>query len=194
MDVPFFPEHYINLVSNIESGSSPLNLTLNINGSFSIVDATLSHTGIGPVELMEIEPDEYQVSMIDEGITYFTVEVAHDAVTYTDTISIMVVDASEIDALLQQKWADMKIRLANGDITGALNYFSEGTRPIFEYNFNLLNAHLNEIIAGMQSITLVKIEEDMAEYNLVGEQAGQSFSFYLLFQKTTDGTWRIVNF
>ena len=88
----------------------------------------------------------------------------------------------------------MKTKLSDGDIVGALNYFSDGTRPIFEYNFNLLNAHLNEIIAGMQSITLVKIEEDMAEYNLVGEQAGQSFSFYLLFQKTADGTWRIVNF
>ena len=84
--------------------------------------------------------------------------------------------------------------LGNGDISSALAYFSEGTRPIFEYNFNLLSDHLDEIIAGMQSITLVKIQEDMAEYNLVGEQAGQSFSFYLLFQKTVDGTWRIVNF
>ena len=96
--------------------------------------------------------------------------------------------------MLQQKWADMKSRLSNGDISGALNCFSEGTRPLFEYNFNLLSTHLNEIIAGMQNITLVKIEEDMAEYNLVGEQGGQIYSFYLLFQKTADGTWRIVNF
>ncbi len=106
----------------------------------------------------------------------------------------MVVDAAKIDALLQQKWSDMKTMLGNGDIPGALNHFSEGTRPIFECNFNLLNAHLDEIIAGMQSITLVKIEENRAEYNLVGQQAGQAFSFYLLFQKAADGTWRIVNF
>jgi hypothetical protein len=65
---------------------------------------------------------------------------------------------------------------------------------MFDYNFNLPSSHLNEIIASMQSITLVKIEEDRAEYNLVGQQGGQSFSFYLLFQKTGDGIWRIVNF
>ncbi|WP_167527983.1 Ig-like domain-containing protein [Desulfosarcina alkanivorans] len=188
------PEHYIELHANITSGSAPLDFSLHIRGTFSIQDAIITYTGIAPVELMEVEPDEFQVSMIDEGIAWYTAKVVHEGVTYTDTIAVMVVDVAEIDALLQQKWADMKKRLGNGDIPGALEYFSEATRPTFEYNFNLLNAHLDEIIAGMRSITLVKIEEDMAEYNLVGEQAGQPFSFYLLFQKTGDGTWRIVNF
>jgi hypothetical protein len=188
------PEHYIELHTNITSGSAPLDFSLHIRGTFSIQDAIITYTGIAPVELMEVEPDEFQVSMIDEGIAWYTAKVVHEGVTYTDTIAVMVVDVAEIDALLQQKWADMKKRLGNGDIPGALEYFSEATRPTFEYNFNLLNAHLDEIIAGMRSITLVKIEEDMAEYNLVGEQAGQPFSFYLLFQKPGDGTWRIVNF
>ncbi len=49
-------------------------------------------------------------------------------------------------------------------------------------------------IACPQRITLVKIVEDQAQYNLVGEQGGESFSFHLVFQKATDGTWRIVNF
>ena len=88
----------------------------------------------------------------------------------------------------------MKDRLGSGDIICALEYFSEGTRPIFEYNFSLLSEHLDEIIAGMQGITLVKIQENTAEYNLIGEQGGQTFSFYLLFMQTADGTWRIVNF
>ena len=189
-----FPEHHIRLFPTIVSGSSPLDASLHLSGTFSIQDATISHTGTAPVELIEIELDEYRVRMVDQGITYFTAEAVHDAVTYTDTIAVMVVDAAKIDALLQQKWDDMKTRLGNGDIPGAMNHFSEGTRPIFEYNFNLLNAHLGEIIAGMQSITLVKIEESTAEYNLVGQQAGQAFSFYLLFQQTADGTWRIVNF
>ena len=190
----FIPEHDIRLIPSMASGSSPFGFSLTINGSFGIDNATISYTGPEPSELVEFEPDEYRISMVDEGITWFTAEAVHDAVTYSDTIAIVVVDEAEIDALLNQKWADMKTRLSNGDISGALKCFSEGTRPLFEYNFNLLSAHLNEIIAGMQNITLVKIEEDMAEYNLVGEQGGQIYSFYLLFQKTADGTWRIVNF
>jgi len=118
----------------------------------------------------------------------------HEGVTYTDTVAVVVVDAAQINALLQQKWAEMRTRLGNGDIPGALDYFTEGTRPIFEYNFNLLADHLDEIIAGMQTITLVKIQDETAEYNLIGEQGGQTLSFYLLFMQTADGTWRIVNF
>ena len=131
---------------------------------------------------------------MEEGIVYFTARVVHEGVTYTDTIAIIVVDEAEIDALLQQKWENMKAKLGSGDIDEALNDFSEGTKPMFEYNFNLLSDHMSEIIAGMQSITLVRIEENQAVYNLVGEQAGQNFSFNLLFMKSADGIWRIVNF
>jgi hypothetical protein len=38
------------------------------------------------------------------------------------------------------------------------------------------------------------LNTNKAEYNLVGERAGQFFPFYLQFHKTGDGTWRIVNF
>ncbi len=188
------PEHYISMASNIESGSSPLEADLSISGTFSIEDSTLTYTSYGTVDFLETGYDAYRISMIDEGIYYFTADVIYETVTYSDTIAIVLVNAAQIDALLQQKWMDMKTKLGSGDITGALNHFSEGTKPMFEYNFNLLSSHLNEIIAGMQSITLVKIVEDQAQYNLVGEQGGESFSFHLVFQKATDGTWRIVNF
>jgi plastocyanin len=188
------PEHYIRISANIEAANAPLETALRIGGTFSIDESTLNYAGPGTVDFLETEADAYRVGMVDEGIYYFTTEVIHDTVTYTDTIAIVVVDASALDALLQQKWADMRTKLSNSDITGALNYFSEGTKPIFEYNFILLSGHIGEIIAGMQGITLVKIEDNQAVYNLLGEQGGQTFSFYLLFQKTGDGIWRIVNF
>jgi hypothetical protein len=131
---------------------------------------------------------------MDTGIIYFTAQVVREGVTYTDTIAILVVDEAEIDALLQKKWEAMKAKLVSGDIEGALNFFSEGTRPMFEYNLTLLHDHMDEIITGMKSITLEKIEENQAQYNLVGQQGGQFFSFYLLFMKSADGIWRIVNF
>jgi hypothetical protein len=188
------PEHYINLSSNIESGSSPLELTLSIDGSFSIDNSTLSYAGVEAAELTKTQPDEYRVTLTEKGIVYFTAQVVHEGVTYTDTFAVMVVDGAQIDALLQQKWNDMKAKLASGDIDGALNYFSEGAKPMFEYNLTLLKDHMDEIISGMQSISLVKIQENQAEYSLIGQQDGQSFSFYLVFQKSADGIWQISFF
>jgi hypothetical protein len=188
------PEHYIRISANIEAANAPLETALRIDGTFSIDDSALSYAGPGTVEFLETGADAYRAGMVDEGIYYFTAEAIHDTVTYADTVAIVVVDGSALDALLQQRWADMKSRLSSGDIDGALTYFSEGTKPLFEYNFNLLNDHMSEVIAGMQSITLVRIEENQVVYNLVGEQGGQAFSFYLLFIRSTDGIWRIVNF
>jgi plastocyanin len=188
------PEHYIRISANIEAANAPLETALRIDGTFSIDDSALNYAGPGTIDFLETGADAYRASMVDEGIYYFTAEAIHDTVTYADTVAIVVVDGSALDALLQQRWADMKSRLSSGDIDGALTYFSEGTKPLFEYNFNLLNDHMSEVIAGMQSITLVRIEENQVVYNLVGEQGGQAFSFYLLFIRSTDGIWRIVNF
>ncbi len=88
----------------------------------------------------------------------------------------------------------MKARLAAGDIDGALKDFDQGTRPTFEYNLNLLQDHLGEFVAGMKRVTLVKATENLAEYNLVGEQNGQEYSFYLVFEKDGQGIWRLKFF
>jgi hypothetical protein len=46
----------------------------------------------------------------------------------------------------------------------------------------------------MKSVTLVKASDRIAEYNLVGEQNGQEFSFYLVFEKDGYGIWRLKFF
>lgn len=75
-----------------------------------------------------------------------------------------------------------------------MNYFSEATKPMYEYNFNLLSDHLPEMVNGVKTITLVKIENGEAGYNMVGTQNGQDFSFHLLFDNKPDGIWRIKFF
>ena len=97
------PEHHIRISANIEAANAPLETALRIDGTFSIDDYTLSYAGPGTVDFLETEADAYRVSMGDEGIYYFTAEVVHDTVTFTDIIAIVVVDASALDALLQQK-------------------------------------------------------------------------------------------
>ena len=57
-----------------------------------------------------------------------------------------------------------------------------------------MSANLPEISAGLQTIELVQISDGMAEYNMPGEQDGQTYSFYVLFVKDSDGIWRIKFF
>jgi hypothetical protein len=89
------------------------------------------------------------------------------------------------------KWNAMKTRLAAGDIDGALQDFEPAVRPQYEYNFNALQDHLGAVLAGMQQVTLVKATADRVDYELVGVQNGQCFSFLLVFKKGADGIWHI---
>ena len=43
----------------------------------------------------------------------------------------------------------------------------------------------------MKNVTLLKAADRLAGYNLVGEQNGQEFSFFLVFEKDGYGIWRL---
>ena len=78
---------------------------------------------------------------------------------------------------------------------GAVSYFAVGTpREMFRYNFNLLQDQLPEIFANMGSITLIRLEDDLAEYEMIATHDGVQYSFYVEFIKDKDGVWRLTFF
>jgi len=130
---------YIRITADTESGTSPLETTLRIEGSFTFTDPYLTYTGPGVVEFLEgPEENEYTVSMTTEGIYYFTAEVTDaESNLYTDTIAIVVLNQVELDALLKAKWEGMKTALVNGDIEDALTYYHGVQRDKYEAIYNL---------------------------------------------------------
>ncbi|MBC2712019.1 MAG: hypothetical protein HGJ94_13855, partial [Desulfosarcina sp.] len=192
------PEHHIEISSNIESGSSPLELTLHINGTFSINDSTMSHNGPGSVELIETEPDEYHVSLIDEGITYFTAEVVHETVTYKDTMAVVVVDIAEIDALLQQKWVDMKTQLSERNVEGAIQYFDDSKKSLYDELFSVLIDGLPQIANDMQNISIISVTDKIAKYRIrrIETHGAVSYpiTYYIYFINNENGIWKIHRF
>ena len=186
---------YIRITADTESGISPLETTLRIDGSFSFTESSLSYTGPGEVEFLESTSEEYRVRMTTEGIYYFTVEVTDSqSIAYTDTVSLVVINQEELDTLLRAKWDGMKAALSNGDIGEATNYIAEGVREMYDSNFNLMSSHLANISASLQDIESVRIKDGVAEYVMWAEQEGQTYSFYILFVKDSDGIWRIQFF
>jgi hypothetical protein len=190
---------FIRIDATPESGIAPFDTDLTIGAPFTVSNFSFLATGPGSVTFVDNEDGAFhaqaRAALTTTGLYYISVDV-DDAggTTHTDTVAVQVLDRQALDALLQAKWSAMKACLAAGDIEGALSYLAIGNRPVFEYNFNQLKDHLGEIVAGMQSVTLVKAMDNIAEYNLVGEQNGQSFSFYLLFEKDGHGIWRIKFF
>jgi len=92
---------YIRITADTESGISPLETTLRVEGSFSFTDSSLTYTGPGEVQVLENPgPEEYLVQMTTEGIYFLTVEVEYQGETYTDTVAIQVLSETELDALL----------------------------------------------------------------------------------------------
>jgi hypothetical protein len=192
------PEHHISLQTNRESGSAPLEMSLSIDGTFSIQDAILSHTGIEPDELIEVAADEYQAAFNQEGIAFLTAEATHDTSTYRDTIGVLVLDRTSIDTLLRQKWEDMKSHLANKDIARAVTNFDENKKGLYEKVFSVLLDRLPQIANDMQDLSLVSIEHQSAKYRIRRIETHNTGTFevtyYVYFITDENGIWRIYRF
>ncbi len=62
------PEHYIEILPNIESGSAPFEADLTVRGSFAVENVSLGYSGAGSVEIIDLEDNAYRIQMAAEGI------------------------------------------------------------------------------------------------------------------------------
>jgi hypothetical protein len=187
---------YISITANTESGISPFEVMLTIDSSLDLTNATLTYTGPGEVEFLSRTVTEYRVRLTAEGIYYFTVSIDSGGNLYRDTIGIVVLSESELDALLRSKWEAMILALANRDTEGSLFHFSSGSRGTYRTQFSGLASLLPEIVSELSraEINMISVADSRAEYELLVEREGRRFSFHLEFVKDTDGVWRIGRF
>lgn len=97
---------YIKITPDTESGVSPLETILTVDGSFEMASVTIYYAGPASVDSFEdLGDNEYRAAMSTKGIYYFTAEVTDDQNnTYTDTVAVQVLDLNELDAMLKAKW------------------------------------------------------------------------------------------
>jgi hypothetical protein len=191
--------NYITLTSNIESGISPLETTLKIDGSFTITSSTISVTGPTQPEFLSTTSTEAKVKMTVEGIYYFTASVTDEnGNTYTDTIAITVMNKTQLDTLLKKKWEGMKNKLSVKDVESGVSYFFDYSKETYRQAFNIIIDDLPQIISDMQNVELIYLTEDVAKYriNRVQDIDGtqQTITYYIYFAKDADGIWKIDKF
>lgn len=192
------PEHHIALESVIEAGTAPLELTLHLDATFVISDSSIAFSGSPPVELIEIEPDQYRVQLMDPGITYFSAEALHEGVAYSDTMAVVVLDADEVDARLQHQWADMKIRFAEKNIEGAVALFDASQQDLYAELFAVLVDRLPQIAADMEEISMIEVINNRARYRIHRQETNNTgtydITYYVYFIMDEDGIWKIYRF
>ena len=188
------------ITSDTQSGISPLEITLSIEGSFDVTatGSFLSYTGPGDIELLSNTGVEYGIRMTTPGLYVFTAEVEYQGTTYSDSLAVLALDEAELDALLKAKWNGMKAALVAGNVEEAVEYFTLHQQQVFREIFTVTQDNLAQMAIEMQEIELVYQKNETAEYRIKRDVmfngVPETITFYIYFQKGADGIWRIRDF
>lgn len=188
--------NYIRITSNIESGTSPLNISLRLDSSFSIANPQLSVTG--PVSFQFAAGNsagEYTASLTAEGAYTFAVSaIGPDGQSYAGSITIIVLKRQALETLLLAKWESMKQKLASGDVEGAVVNFVGYNRTKYRDAFVLAGSALPAIAAQLFPIELVQVDSERAKFrmmrneNVMGQQEEIEYVIYFIKE---NGIWKL---
>ena len=191
---------YITITSDTQSGISPLEITLSIEGSFDVTatGSFLSYTGPGDIELLSNTGVEYGIRMTTPGLYVFTAEVEYQGTTYSDSLAVLALDEAELDALLKAKWNGMKAALVAGNVEEAVEYFVHENRQKYQRLYSYLLPHLPEIANSMEPITFLKGEGSIIYFHIYSDEVwgNQTYTlpYEVIFTIDTDGIWRIYDY
>jgi hypothetical protein len=108
--------------------------------------------------------------------------------------TVQAFDETALDALFQAKWRGMKDALRRGDVPGAVAYLATASRDGYFPLLGALTVPLSQIDGVLTDISLVSADADRAEYEMLRVDNGETFSYFVLFVRDTDGVWRLKFF
>ncbi|NOZ69713.1 MAG: hypothetical protein GXP46_10835 [Deferribacteres bacterium] len=190
-------EPHITLTANTETGTAPLQAYFSVSTSIPNAVATyeMDYEGDGTTDYTGAVFENINFTYTTEGVYHPTVTVTDDqGNTYTDSITIIVLNTAELDALLRAKWNAMTNSLRNGDTATALTYISSGSRASYEEMFNALAGQLPAIVATQTGFNRISIKDNTAKYELVTLENGTTYSYEVIFIKDKNGLWLIQDF
>ncbi|HDL14952.1 MAG TPA: hypothetical protein ENH28_02160 [Euryarchaeota archaeon] len=188
---------YVTLNANIESGIAPLETYFSVSTSIpnSVASYDFDYEGDAVIDYTGATFDNISFTYNSEGIYYPTITVTDDQSNiYTDTIAIVVLSETELDALLQAKWDGMKTALGNQDINGGLALFLSSSQERYGNIFTTLFDYLPDIVLNMQDIERIYIEEGIAQYRIKKVEAVGEVTYYIYFVRDENGIWKIKQF
>jgi len=193
------PGHYLRIVPNIESGTAPLDISIRLDGSFSIINPSVSITGPVPMSLTQGEsPREFSVRLTVEGTYTITAKAGGpDQLVYGDSVKIIVISKAQLEAMLRDKWEDLKAKLLAKDVEGAVAHLISSIRDDYRTGFSAYIDKLPLLAQDLPPIELVYASESRAKARLFREETvkGQRMIIgYPVYYIREDGIWKLANF
>lgn len=177
------------------SGVAPLSIAFSVSSLAPVALVALDFDGDGTVD--------FQGPSLDgRSFLYPAAGLYLPAVAVTDlqgqirraTALVQVYDLTSFDALLKQKWGAMKAALQTGDIETALRSVALGARDRYRQSLANLTVPLSQVDLVLTDISLVRVGDNQAEYQMLRVDAGTTLSYFVLFVKDADGVWRLKFF
>jgi YVTN family beta-propeller protein len=192
---------YVALTANTESGISPLTVAFSASTAIpnSATTYNMDYDGNATIDYTGSTFNEISHLYSSPGIYFATLTVVDSAsFSYTDTVGIVVMNLSDLDALLRAKWNAMKSHLANQNISQALNYHTEESRATYNAIYTALGSQLPQDIQAMQEIQMVYSQDNIAKYRIrKNETYGgnpMTITYYIYFVKDNNGIWTIYKY
>jgi YVTN family beta-propeller protein len=190
---------HVELSANITSGIPPLTAYFSTSTSFIPVSYQMDFEGDGISDFTGTAFEEVSYTYSSEGIFYPTLIVTDDqGDTYADTIAVSVLSKTEMDTLLKDKWEEMKTYLVEQDIEGALNYYLDESKQLYNDIYTAFYDQLPQLAKEMNDIQPIYVKSNTAKYRLrVSESYGgkmETFTYYIYFVLDKNGLWKIYRY
>ena len=193
-------DDFVLLVADLGSGIAPFETILRIKGTVTLTDQSVAYSGPGTATFThEADSDEYGIGIEESGVYKVSVTgLDLDGVSHTSAVSIVVWDESRLASLLKARWSEMRARLVQGDVQGALGYFHESSRESYNEIYSALSDTLPQIAAEMRDIDLADAFGKGAVFRIVrSESCGGELldiTYHVYFILDDDGLWKIYKY
>jgi hypothetical protein len=192
----------LRLLANPVSGIAPLAVEFSIllNTNATIISYSLDADGDGIADFTDTTlPETIPFTYSQPGLYMATLTLTDDqGNSFTDTLAINVLSASELDASLKNLWVKMRDALRQGNVEQALAYFTHGSQERYRQIFEAIGDQLITEGEALPDISLVILREAMGKYRIHRTVTidGQTvtLTYWVYFILDTDGIWRIRQF
>jgi hypothetical protein len=153
------------------------------------------YDGNGVIDQTGSELDQITVQYQAMGIYYPTVTVTDtNGNTFTATTVVNVLSRDELDALLKNKWDEMKTALINKDFNTAIGYLTEAARSKYQRLFERFGDNLPGIAANLPDLQPIWMDGDVAAYYVTKLENGTEKAHYVYFVRDQNGLWGLQAF
>ena len=188
--------NYIRFTTSSESGVGPLEISLELKGSFSIAKATITASGPSPLTLVQgANPAEFSATLTMDGTYVITATaLGPDGKTYQDTVAITVLNRTHIETLLKEKWEGMRTKISANDVNGALGYMASSLQNRYREFFTALGTRLPLLNDYLKDIELIYLSDGYAKCRFYRDEmiGGQVHNIeYVVYFVQENGIWRL---